>query len=163
MAGTVETRRFESGAVSHVGKVRTRNEDSYLVQPESGIWAVADGMGGHDDGHLASATVIEEFRSIGRPASAADLLAHSEQGLISANDRIYSLAGRRRGATIGTTVAILLAHDDYFACLWCGDSRIYRLRAGELMQLSRDHTEVQAMVEDGRLTPEEALHWPRNV
>src|SRR5262249_57080406 len=101
MAGSVETTQFESGAVSHVGKVRTRNEDSYLVQPENGLWAVADGMGGHDDGHLASAAVIEELRSIGRPASAGDLLARCEEGLIRANDRIYSVAGRRKGATIG--------------------------------------------------------------
>jgi protein phosphatase len=163
MAGTVETTQFESGAVSHVGKVRTRNEDSYLVQPESGIWAVADGMGGHDDGHVASATVIEELRSIGCPASAADLLARCEEGLVSANDRLYRLARNRGGATIGTTVAILLTHGGYFGCLWCGDSRIYQLRAGELTQLSRDHTEVQAMLEDGRLTPEEATHWPHNV
>jgi protein phosphatase len=158
-----ETARFESGAASHVGKVRARNEDNYLVHPESGIWAVADGMGGHDDGDLASAAVIGELRSIGRPASAADLLTRCEESIVNANDLIYRLASDRKGATIGTTVAILLAYDSYFACVWCGDSRIYRLRAGELSQLSRDHTEVQEMIEDGRLTPEQAMQWPRNV
>src|SRR5262245_49095985 len=163
MAGTVEITRFQSGAVSHVGKVRTRNEDSYLVQPESGVWAVADGMGGHLDGDVASTAVIEELRSIGRPASTADLLTRCEECLVTANNRIYTLARDRGGATIGTTVAILLTHDDHFACLWCGDSRIYRLRAGQLMQWSRAHTEVQAMVEDGRLTREEAMQWPHNV
>jgi len=163
MAGTVETTPFKSSAVSHVGMVRTRNEDSYLVQPESGIWAVADGMGGHDDGHVASAAVIEELKSIGRPVSASDLLTRCEESLINANDRIYRLAGNQSGATIGTTVAILLTYDNHFACVWCGDSRIYRLRAGQLMQLSRDHTEVQAMLEEGRLTPAEAKQWPNNV
>ena len=62
---------FETGAATHVGKVRDRNEDSYLTRPEAGIWAVADGMGGHEAGDLASQTVIAALQSIEAPTSAA--------------------------------------------------------------------------------------------
>jgi protein phosphatase len=170
MAGTVQPfvdlgpTPFETGASSHVGKVRTRNEDSYLVQPQSGVWAVADGMGGHDDGDVASEAVIAQLRGIGRPGSAAELLARCEEGVVAANARLLALAEERGGGLIGTTVAILLTHGVHYACLWCGDSRVYRLRDGELTQISHDHTEVQEMVDTGRLTPEEARTWPgRNV
>ena len=170
MAGTVqpfakiEPPPFECGAATHVGLVRRRNEDNYLVQPDSGIWAVADGMGGHQDGHIASKLIVEALQSVGRPNSAADLLTRCEASILSANSRIRLLATERGGHVIGSTVAILLIHERHYACLWSGDSRIYRVRDGALVQLSRDHTQVRELVESGHLSEDEAKKWPgRNV
>src|SRR6185437_14197451 len=105
---TVEPARFECGAATHVGLVRKRNEDNYLVQPDSGIWAVADGMGGHDDGDLASRMIVEALGSVRPTNSAADLLTRCEASVLSANARIQLLAKQRGGHVIGSTVAILL-------------------------------------------------------
>jgi protein phosphatase len=156
--------RFEAGAATHVGKLRQENEDSYLVASRSGVWAVADGMGGHAAGDLASHTVVEELERIAAPSSAAELLADCEARMVSANSRLKNIADQRGGAVIGTTVAVLLAYEEFFACVWSGDSRIYRIRGARIEQMSVDHTEVQQLVADGRLTAEEARTWPgRNV
>jgi protein phosphatase len=155
---------FETGAVTHVGKVRERNEDSYLTRPEAGIWAVADGMGGHEHGDLASQTIIEALRSIERPTSAAALLAHCESQVVIANDRLRKISGERGGAILGATLAVLLTFDTHYACVWSGDSRIYLVRAGAITQLSRDHTEVEQLLSEGTITPKEAKTWTgRNV
>jgi serine/threonine protein phosphatase PrpC len=154
------TARFETGAATHVGKVRQRNEDSYLVRPETGIWAVADGMGGHDGGDLASHTVIEALKSIQPPRSAEDLLSLCQESIFDANARLKEIGRQRGGAIIGTTVTVLLAFDGYFACVWSGDSRLYMVRDGKITQLSRDHTEVQELLQSGTITQEEARTWP---
>lgn len=151
---------FETGAATHIGKVRRRNEDSYLVRPQTGIWAVADGMGGHDSGDLASRTVIDALRAIEHPVSAADLLDRCESQVISANNVLRSIS-RERGVIIGTTVAILLAYAGHYACAWAGDSRIYVVRGNDIVQLSRDHTEVQELLSHGVITPQEEQTWPR--
>jgi protein phosphatase len=154
---------FETGAITHPGKVRERNEDSYLTRPESGIWAVADGMGGHDSGDLASQTVIEALGTIEHPMSAEDLLERCADQVASANERLKSISSER-GVTIGATIAALLTYDGHYACVWSGDSRIYLVRAGQITQLSRDHTEVQELLSQGVITPNEARTWPgRNV
>jgi protein phosphatase len=154
---------FDTGTATHVGKVRDHNEDNLLARPEIGLWAVADGMGGHDAGDLASATVIDALSSIEAARSAAELLANCERHVVSANAKLVDI-GRRRGATIGTTVAVLLAHDAHFACVWSGDSRVYLVRNGAISLQSRDHTVVQDLVAAGRLSAAEARSAPgRNV
>jgi protein phosphatase len=155
------SRKFESGAATDVGKVRVENEDAYLVLPESGIFAVADGMGGHEAGALASSIVIDALRGIREPASVADLLDRCREKLAAANDRLLEIADQRGGIVIGATVAAVLAWEGYYACVWSGDSRIYLVRHGEILQLSRDHTEVAELIAEGVLTAEEAQTWPR--
>ncbi len=152
--------RIEAGAATHVGKVRRQNEDNYLVATARGVWAVADGMGGHEAGDVASRVVVEELDAIAPPATAAELLASCEQHIINANRRLKKLADVR-GALIGTTVAVLLAFDGHYAVVWSGDSRVYRIRRQRIEQISVDHTEAQELVDRGRLTPEEARIWPR--
>ena len=152
---------FQAGAATDVGKVRRRNEDNYLVATERGVWAVADGMGGHEAGDVASRLVIEELQRIAAPTSAADLVASCEARLAGANDRLKEIAWERGGVLIGTTVAVLLAYDDVYACVWAGDSRIYRIRDGAILQLTVDHTEVQELVAAGRLTAAQARISPR--
>jgi protein phosphatase len=149
---------FETGLATHVGKVRERNEDSCLARPETGIWAVADGMGGHADGDVASQAIIRALETIERPASASALLARCQESVCLANDWLREL-GRERGDVVGATVAILLAFDGFYACVWSGDSRIYMVRMGSIFQLSRDHTEVQELLAEGAITADEAKNW----
>ena len=151
----------DSCGLSHAGRVRDLNEDRYLVKSESGVFAVADGMGGHEAGELASSSIVEHLKSIGVPSSAPDLRARFEDRVMNANREIREISSARNGAVIGSTLAALLAFESQYACMWAGDSRIYRLRAGALSQLSRDHTEVQQLLDEGVLSSEEAAHWPR--
>ena len=151
---------FETGCISHTGKVRKANEDNFLLRPEVGLWAVADGMGGHENGALASATVVAALEGVGATNSASELLAMLEGSVLEANHTLREEI-RQRGATMGATLVVLLIHQRHFACLWSGDSRIYLVRAGRITQISRDHTEVQDMVDRGLLTPDEAKNSPR--
>jgi serine/threonine protein phosphatase PrpC len=151
---------IEAGAATHVGKVRRQNEDNYLVATRRGLWAVADGMGGHEAGDVASRIVVEELDAVAVPATAAELLASCEQHMINANSRLKKLADAR-GTLIGTTVAVLLVFDGHYAVVWSGDSRIYRIRQRRIEQISIDHTEVQELISEGKLTAEEAHTWPR--
>jgi protein phosphatase len=155
------TSQFETGAATHVGKLREQNEDSYLAIPGIGVWAVADGMGGHMAGDVASQTVVQELAQIPAPSSAAELLASCEARIVRANSRLQAIAEERGGATVGTTVAVLLIFTDAFACIWAGDSRLYRLHDSGIEQISVDHSEAQSLVDEGKLTPEEAKAWPR--
>jgi protein phosphatase len=150
---------YETGAATHVGMVRKRNEDCYMARPEVGIWAVADGMGGHEAGDLASQTVIAALQAIAVPTSAADLLASCKNGVAIANGQLKQISREHRGRIIGTTLAVLLAFDGCYACVWSGDSRIYLVRTGEITQLSRDHTEVQELLVNCVITEEEAKTW----
>ncbi len=151
---------IEAGAATHVGKVRQQNEDNYLVATRLGLWAVADGMGGHAAGDIASRTVVEELAAMAVPATASELLANCERRIVSANSRLKRL-GDERGALIGTTVAVLLIFDGHYAAVWSGDSRIYRVRKHRIEQISVDHTEVQELISEGKLTAAEARAWPR--
>ncbi|MDX3807911.1 PP2C family protein-serine/threonine phosphatase [Bosea thiooxidans] len=155
-----EASDFETGCISHTGKVRKANEDNFILRPEFGLWAVADGMGGHENGALASATVVAALEAVGTAGSAPDLLAMLEGSVLKANETLREEI-RQRGATMGATLVVLLVHERHFACVWSGDSRIYLVRAGRITQVSRDHTEVQDMVDRGVMTPEEAKRSPR--
>jgi protein phosphatase len=155
---------FQTGGVTHKGHVRDHNEDDLVLRPEVGLWAVADGMGGHEAGDFASQTVAKALATVGMPASAASLLKSCDEKLAQANEEIRAFAQSKGGAIVGTTVATLLVFRTHFTCVWCGDSRIYLIRRGVLRQLSRDHSELQQFVDQGVLTSAEAKVWPgRNV
>lgn len=153
--------KFETGAATHVGKVRRANEDSYIVLPELGVWAVADGVGGHEGGQFASQTVAGDIASIGVSVSLGDQLARFKDRILRANDTIKQAAADRGGAVIGTTVAAVLAYGHNYSCVWAGDSRVYRIRDDTISQITRDHTEAQELVDNGTLTQEQARTWPR--
>src|SRR5688572_21295313 len=155
--------QYESWAVSHEGRVRDLNEDRYLMDSGLGLWVVADGMGGYDAGEVASNGIVEQLKTIGVSTSASDQHARFVDRLNQANEELQIYA-QRNGGIIGSTVAALLIFDGEYRCLWLGDSRVYLLRRGSLAQLSRDHSEVQELVEQGILSPEEARTWRgRNV
>jgi serine/threonine protein phosphatase PrpC len=151
------------GSVTHTGMVRERNEDSCLVRTDIGLWAVADGMGGHEAGDVASQIVVRSLDGIGEPASSSDLLEQCEEQIFRANQEIMEVSRARKGAIIGTTAAILLVREEYYACVWAGDSRVYLVKGGAIGQVSRDHTEVEELVAEGTLSREDAKNWPNNV
>ena len=152
---------FETGAATHQGCVRDHNEDRYLTRPGSGIWLVADGMGGHEAGDFASQTITDCAASVGSPSSAPDLQARFMDRLAQAHDLILQQSARLKGATVGATLVAVLIYDRHFACIWSGDSRIYLLRDGQFSQVTIDHTEVEELLRNGAITPEQAETWPR--
>ena len=161
-AGVACAGRFRSCAATHVGTVRTRNEDNFVNRPDLGIWAVADGAGGHQAGDVAARIVAEALSEVPSGLGAAELLAEVRLRIIHAHDSIRAEAARRGGhAILATTVVALLAHRSHYACLWAGDSRAYLLRGGRLSQVTHDHSLVQELVDAGAISPEEALTHPR--
>jgi len=152
---------IEAGAATHIGKVRQHNEDNYILATPRGFWAVADGMGGHEAGDLASHVVIEELEAIAAPSTAAELLASCEASMTVANRRLKELSEVRNGALVGTTVAVLLVFETLYAGVWSGDSRIYRIRRQVIEQITLDHSEIQELISEGKINAEEARAWPR--
>jgi protein phosphatase len=152
---------LNSGVLSHKGMVRAHNEDSVLSMPEIGLWVVADGMGGHEAGDVASQMIVEAEASVGQPTSASDLRARFLDRLTLAHERIREYSRNHGGSTVGSTVVGLLCSEGHFACIWAGDSRVYLLRERKLVQLTTDHTEAQELLGRGILTAEQALTWPR--
>lgn len=153
--------QWTSAARTDVGKVRRINEDACAAWPLTGIWVVADGMGGHDAGDFASSSIIEALQVIGRQDSLSILVDTVEDGLLGVNRRLMTeAASRGTETTIGSTVVVLLAHGSHCACLWAGDSRIYRLRDGRLQQITQDHSQVMDLVEQGLILREDAESHP---
>lgn len=153
--------RFETGTASDTGCVRDHNEDRLLSAPEMGIWLVADGMGGHAAGEVAAEIIVNEVATVRRAASAPDLKARFLDRIARANDAILEHSRQNGGQTMGATVAALLVHDTGYSGLWCGDSRVYLIRDGAIRCITRDHTEVQELLDSGTITPEQAADWPR--
>jgi protein phosphatase len=152
---------FDTGAATHPGAVRKHNEDSYLVRPAAGVWLVSDGMGGHKAGDFASRTIVENVNWVGIPTSAHDLKVRFMDRLQLAHEDIRSRSQEMEGATVGATIVSLLIYGPHYACIWSGDSRMYRLRDGQLQQMTIDHTEVNELLTTGTITAEQAAAWPR--
>lgn len=171
--------RIELAGSTHVGMRRGQNEDSFLLLPEANLCVVADGMGGHASGEVASRTAVDAielfFRTSrsdreltwpfaideSRPLEENRLLV----GIRQANAKIYELScaePKYRG--MGTTLVSLVVSDGVVTCGWAGDSRCYRLRAGVLEQLSEDHSLVNELLKANKLRPEDVESFPhRNV
>ncbi len=153
---------LRSWATLHPGMKRKHNEDTYVDRPDLGLWAVADGAGGHHAGEVASGMIRELLEAIPPGLSASELLAEVRNRIEMTHDALRAEAERRGpDVIIASTVVVMLARNDFFACLWAGDSRAYLLRDGVLQQITRDHSLVQELVELGVIRPEEAEHHPR--
>jgi protein phosphatase len=152
--------RWTSAARTDAGRVRQINEDALLDEPARGLWAVADGMGGHAVGDLASRLVIESLAGVTAPDGLASVVADARERLVHVNGQLRMEAARRQVQRIGSTVVLLLARERCCGYLWAGDSRIYLCRDGRLRQLTRDHSHVEELKARGQLTAEEALHHP---
>ena len=158
--------RFQasSNGVSHEGCVRELNEDNFLSDERRGLWAVADGMGGYARGDYASAKVIGALRYVRTtwptPKSLVlDILSRLED----AHQELVDAGKQTNAGIVGSTVACLAMFEDHVLAIWCGDSRIYRIRkGGRLERITRDHTVVQELIEAGRLSPAEAETHPES-
>jgi PPM family protein phosphatase len=156
---------LRSAAGSDVGRRRENNQDSALMSPR--MLAVADGMGGHAHGEVASAVAIASLLDLdarlrGVDLAEVDLLAALRESIEDAATRLTELAEQKpelRGT--GTTVDALLVDGTRIGVLHLGDSRAYLLRDGELHRLTRDHTLVQSLVDEGRISEAEAATHPR--
>ncbi|NUT01629.1 MAG: serine/threonine-protein phosphatase [Sphingomonas sp.] len=140
---------------------RKVNEDSILVRTERGLWAVADGMGGHEAGDVASSSVVEALSMVPPHANLERFANDAMTALKNVNHQLIQLA--REGThprTIGSTVVSLVISGEQFACMWAGDSRAYRVREGEIAQITRDHSLVQDLIDAGMLAPAEAEGHP---
>ena len=153
---------WESSSRTDVGTVREINEDACLARPEIGLWVVADGMGGHSAGDLASGSIVDTLGGVAGPESLSEFTEDVEQRLVSINTRLREMASREEVHTIGSTVVALLAYNRHCVCQWAGDSRIYRFRDERLEQLTQDHALVEELVEKGVLSPEEAEGHPQS-
>lgn len=152
---------FECVSKTDVGLRRKVNEDALLVRTERGLWAVADGMGGHERGDVASSRVTQSLLELPAIDGLDELVECAVSTLQRVNDDLIELAGAAEGQkSIGSTVVGLAIADGQFRCFWAGDSRAYRLRDNQIVQLSRDHSMVQDLVDAGMLQPEEAEGHP---
>jgi len=152
--------RWQSAAATHVGTVRTVNEDAYLDRPEIGLWLVADGMGGHHAGDVASSMIVKSFDDIGIPANGDEFLEAILDRLQTVNTDLQNYARDNGASVVGSTVALMFGFGSRASCLWAGDSRIYLLREGKLRQLTRDHSKVEELISLGLVDREEAHTHP---
>ncbi len=150
-----------AAAISHVGRIRTENQDSGYAGKH--LFFVADGMGGHAGGDVASAIVTRKAREADRDYASAEEAADAlADALREGNDALQqAMVEHPELSGMGTTGSGILLIGDRVGMAHIGDSRIYRYRVGALEQISTDHTFVQRLVEAGRITREEAEHHPR--
>lgn len=154
-------RIVDSFGGTHQGRVRPINEDRFLLRPDEGVMLVADGMGGHSHGDIASSAIVSHVDAALLNGGARGGLGAVADAIRAANGAIIDIARANDGLTIGSTVAALVLEDARFRVAWTGDSRVYLLRDGAVRPLTRDHTEADMLLRDGRITPEEAAGWPR--
>lgn len=153
---------FECISRTHVGLRRKVNEDSLLVRTDRGLWAVADGMGGHDAGDVASGKVTEALQRLPVVYGLDQLVESAIGALKRVNQELIALAADGSQRTIGSTVVGLAIADGQYRCFWAGDSRAYRVRGNDIAQLSIDHSLVQDLVKAGMLNPDEAQDHPNS-
>ena len=143
---------WQSTAVSEIGR-RGTNEDAFLEAPDLRLWAVADGMGGHAHGEVASRTALHALKS-------AVLEGRDLADAVTAANRATWEAARRQGSDMGTTLVALRLHPEAGELAWLGDSRAYRWDGQVLSRLTTDHTVVQDWVDQGRISAREARGHP---
>jgi protein phosphatase len=152
--------RWTSAARTDTGLVRSNNEDAVLDRPERRIWAVADGMGGHAYGEVASRMTVDALDALPPAHSLRDAVAQAQSTLQKVNAALLATAAERQVPVIGSTLVLLLAWERAAACVWVGDSRIYLCRGGGLHQLTRDHNQFEELRAAGQMTAAEALAVP---
>jgi type VI secretion system protein ImpM len=140
---------WRSFAATSKGNVRSHNEDAILDHPEIGLWVVADGMGGHNAGDIASSMIVDELSRVSRQRSPSAQLDEVEDRLRSVNHRLYQASIDNQAGMSGSTVVALLAFERHCLSIWAGDSRAYRCRAAALEQVTLDHSEAQEMRDVG--------------
>lgn len=155
---------WDSAQQTHRGNRRRNNQDSVLSRPDVALWAVADGMGGHMAGDVASQAITDALARVPLEGVLAQDVDRVEDALLSVNDelRLHSQT-QCQGGTVGSTVVTLLVGDDVGVVLWAGDSRLYRHRNGRLEQVTRDHNPVADLLDAGVVSEADALAADTNI
>ncbi|MBH3428108.1 PP2C family protein-serine/threonine phosphatase [Pseudomonas alkylphenolica] len=156
------THRHSAGRTDP-GKVRRRNEDAFLDCPERGLWAVADGMGGHQGGDLASRLIVDSLWALPAEGEFSQRLGRLRRCLHGINRRLsraFTITAQRHDPTIGSTVVALLLEEHRLACVWAGDSRCYLWRGHRLYQLSRDHSLLEHLIAEQQMSLQDAALHP---
>jgi serine/threonine protein phosphatase PrpC len=156
--GNDALKAVDYAAASHVGLIRELNEDSYLALPELGLWIVADGMGGHDAGEVASRITVEEIsRSVRQGETLMVAIEHAHRAIQRTSEENGDVAD------MGSTVVAAKLDGNQYEIAWVGDSRAY-LWNGKLRKLTKDHSYVQLMLDAGMISESEiSAHPSRNV
>jgi PPM family protein phosphatase len=153
--------RIDSYGGTHQGRVRPINEDRFLSRPEHGVFIVADGMGGHSHGDIASSAIVQSVEDALSDVPHAQKVTTLSQSLVRANAMIGDIARANGNIVIGSTIAGLAVTGSRFSVLWSGDSRVYLVRGGRIQQLTVDHSEAEMLLRKGAITREQAREWPR--
>lgn len=154
---------WRSHARTHTGKVRSRNEDAFLALPERGFWVVADGMGGHQNGALASRLIVEQLAELPGGSDLNLRVRQLRKSLHQLNQQLsqeLTLVSGQPEPIMGSTVVALLGEGDRAACVWAGDSRCYLWRSGSLYQMSHDHSLLQQLVQEQKVSHAQAASHP---
>lgn len=155
---------WRSAQQTHRGNRRRTNEDAVLCRATDGLWAVADGMGGHQAGDVASQAITSALARVVLDGTLAEQVDVVEDTLLRVNDELRLHAHRAgAGTTIGSTVVAMVAEQDVAVVLWAGDSRLYRLRERRLEQITRDHNPVSDLLDSGAVSEAEALAADTNI
>jgi PPM family protein phosphatase len=158
---STQTEISDSFGGTHQGRVRPINEDRFLTRGDLGVFIVADGMGGHSHGDIASSAIVQSVNE------RIDRLSHNEQtsrviqSIMESNSAIRGISHANGNIMIGSTMVGLVASENQFSVLWTGDSRVYLVRDYKIHQLTEDHTEVQFLLNNGYISTEQADNWPR--
>lgn len=153
---------IQSSTVSHVGNIRELNEDAYYVSEAEGVWCLADGMGGYEAGEVASAMVVDAVAAACGAQSIEANLQSIDSAMQQVNLHMQRSDGSEQSSIMGSTVLVVLAMDNQCACLWAGDSRLYLYRDHLLYQMSKDHSLVQELADQGIIKEEEMQHHPKS-
>ncbi len=151
-----------SEGLTDVGKKRLHNEDSFYASDDKCLWFVADGMGGHNAGDFASQSLVNDAEAFFTASDSIEESAKNIEDIIQQTNLnlIKKAETIANNTVIGATIALLISKDNQGIALWAGDSRIYRLRSGNIEQLSTDHSLVNDMIEQNMIKPEEAENHP---
>jgi serine/threonine protein phosphatase Stp1 len=155
----ISTLEIRESAATHVGLVRSSNQDSYCCNPTAGVWVVADGMGGHYGGEWASAAIVDQIGNLPESGGFEYHLSAVRNAIAAANRRIYDEA-QAEGRQMGSTVVALVIGEGHYAILWAGDSRAYLKRGDIFLRLTRDHSQAQELVEAGLLDKQAVVGHP---
>ncbi|MEP7455515.1 protein phosphatase 2C domain-containing protein [Phyllobacterium sp. SB3] len=154
---------FNSHGATHTGRVRPVNEDRFLAKPSHGIWLVADGMGGHSHGDVAASMIVQAASKIDQQSTHAGLVDEFIGQLHGVNEDIRNLAREHGLGVMGSTIVGLLIAEGHFSAVWAGDSRLYLNRGNRMTQLTKDHSEIQQMIDNGTLDAAAAVSKRKNV
>lgn len=154
---------WHSAARTDPGKVRARNEDAFLECPQHGLWVVADGMGGHQGGDIASQLIVASLADLPVEVDFDARLKNVRHCLHWLNRRLgqeLTVTAGRSDSIMGSTVVAVLMEGNRAACVWAGDSRCYLWRGQRLYQLSRDHSLQQQLIDEQQMSAEQAKAHP---